>query len=108
MASIRKVKDSKKVIATSIPGFYIKALSIRAAQELAESHQALTQEDLRSKEKSRELTMTLFGLACDEKGESFDEFASYEEIENLSLDEFNEFAEAIKDALVPGTSSEKK
>jgi hypothetical protein len=108
MASIRKVKDKKKVLATSIPGFYIRALSIKESQELAVSYQSLSQDELKSEEKSQELTMALFGLACDEKGESFDEFATYEEIGKLTLEEFNEFATAIKDALVPGGSSEKK
>lgn len=107
-ASIRKFMPAKTVIETSIPGFYIKALSIAESKELAKAHSNLTADEVLDEKKSEELTMRLFGLACDETGDSFEEFATYQEVEKLSVEEFNLFANAIKDALVPGASSEKK
>ncbi|MBQ2262718.1 MAG: hypothetical protein II336_15270 [Loktanella sp.] len=108
MASIRKFKEKTPVIETSIEGFYIRSLTIAESKEIVRAHSSLTEDDLLDSELSEKLTSQLFGLACDENGEPFDEFKTYEDIEKLSLDEFNLFAEAIKDALVPGTASEKK
>lgn len=108
MTSIRKIVDKKKVVETSIPGFYIKALTIIESKKLAEQHANIKPEDLKDDVKAQELTLSLFALACDENGQPFDEFATYTDIEQLSLEEFNMFAEAIKDALVPGNSATKK
>lgn len=108
MSSIRKFQDKKKVIETSIDGFYIRALTIKESKELAKAHSNLSEADLQDEAKARELTMSLFALACDAKGESFDEFATFEAIEELSLEEFNMFANAIKEALIPGDASVKK
>ncbi|MFN3895741.1 MAG: hypothetical protein ACK4KU_14525 [Acinetobacter sp.] len=108
MATIRKFKDKKKVIETEIDGFYIRSLTISESKEIVKAHSTLTEDDLINEELSQKLTMQLFGLACDEHGEAFDEFSTYDEVEKLSLEEFNMFANAIKNALVPGASSEKK
>lgn len=108
MATIRKFQDKKKVIETSIEGFYIRALNIKESKELAKAHSNLSAEDMQDEQKAKELTMSLFALACDAKGESFEEFETYEAIEELSLEEFNMFANAIKEALVPGDASVKK
>jgi hypothetical protein len=108
MATIRKFQDKKKVIETSVPGFYIKALSISESKEIAQAHAKLTAEDLQNEQTNIDLTLKLFGLACDADGEAFEEFATYADIEKLSLTEFNLFANAIKEALVPGATSEKK
>ncbi len=99
---------AKKTIETSIDGFYIKALTIAESKAIAKSHSELSAEDLADEKVSEELTMKLFALACDENGEAFEEFESFQSIEQLSVDEFNLFANAIKDALVPGAASEKK
>lgn len=101
MATIRKFADKKKVVETSIPGFYIRSLNIKESKAMAKSHAGLTPEDFQDEKTSERLTMELFALACDEKGESFEEFETYEAIEQLSLEEFNAFANAIKEALVP-------
>jgi cyclopropane fatty-acyl-phospholipid synthase-like methyltransferase len=106
--SIRKFMPKKEVLETSIEGFYIRALSIAESKEIAKAHSSLTEDDLKSESVTEELTMKLFDLACDATGEKFDEFASFGEIEKLSVEEFNAFANAIKDALVPSGTSEKK
>lgn len=108
MSSIRKFQPKKEVIETSIKGFYIKALTIKESKEIVDSQTGLTAEQLMDEEFAKKLTMKLFSLACDENGEAFDEFETYEKIEELSIEEFNMFADAIKEALIPGAASEKK
>lgn len=108
MGSIRTFQPRKEVVETEIKGFYIKAITIAESREILNSHTRLTPEDLQDEEISRRLTVDLFGLARDENGETFDEFSTYEEIEKLSLEEFNMFADAIKAALIPNGASEKK
>lgn len=107
-ASIRKFMPAKKTIPTTIDGFYIKSLTIAESKAIAKAHSQLTADDLADEKISEDLTMKLFSLACDETGEAFEEFETYEKIESLSIDEFNLFANAIKEALVPGAASEKK
>ncbi len=108
MASIRDFKEKKKVIETEIEGFYIKALSIKESKEIAKVHGELSKKVDKDDKANEKITMKLFGLACDKDGEAFDEFATFESIEELDIEEFNMFANAIKDALVPGASSAKK
>ncbi|QCO57443.1 hypothetical protein EOK75_17160 (plasmid) [Pseudorhodobacter turbinis] len=105
--SIRKFMPKKNVIETSIEGFYIRALSIAESKAIAKAHSSLTKKDLASEKVSQDLTMKLFALACDATGESFEEFETFESIESLSVEEFNAFANAIKDALVPGSADKK-
>lgn len=90
---------------TSINGLFIKSLSVREAKELSQKHTTLANEGLQSEEVSEQLILELFALACDENGESFDEFSCLDSIEQLSLEEFNAFANAIKEALVPGEAA---
>lgn len=108
MATIRKFKPKTSVIETSIEGFFIKSLSIAEQKEIAKAHSKIRKEDLEDEKVSAELTMKLFGLACNENGEQFDEFKTIEEIEKLSVPEFNMFANAIKEALAPGEHDKKK